>query len=71
MILTERANGRETRKKRYREEDVIHKGIDRTEAERLLITHESGTFLIRVRENGTLALSIRAAKGVLHIKLEV
>lgn len=68
--LRERANGREARK-RYREEDIIHRGIDRTEAERLLTTRETGAFLIRVRDNGTLALSIRAASGVLHIKLEL
>ncbi|VDM94054.1 unnamed protein product, partial [Onchocerca ochengi] len=68
--LRERTNGRDSRRIRYREEEIIHKGIDRFEAERQLSGQDIGVFLIRVRDNGTLALSIRANRGVLHIKLE-
>ncbi|VDN02124.1 unnamed protein product [Thelazia callipaeda] len=71
LIFTERANGRDSRRSRYREEEIVHKDIDRVNAEGKLSGHEIGTFLIRVRDNGTLALSIRARKGVLHIKLEL
>ncbi|VBB31256.1 unnamed protein product [Acanthocheilonema viteae] len=69
--LRERTSGRESRRNRYREEEIIHKGIDRIDAERQLCNQDIGAFLIRVRDNGTLALSIRANKGVLHIKLEL
>ncbi|VDK29039.1 unnamed protein product [Gongylonema pulchrum] len=69
--LRERANGRDSRRVRYREDEIIHKGIDREIAERQLSAYDTGAFLIRVRDNGTLALSIRASKGVLHIKLEL
>ncbi|EJW72201.1 hypothetical protein WUBG_16893 [Wuchereria bancrofti] len=70
-ILSERTGGRDSRRSRYREEEIIHKGIDRIDAERQLCDQDVGVFLIRARENGTLALSIRASKGVLHIKLEL
>uniref|UniRef100_A0A0R3RRY7 SH2 domain-containing protein n=1 Tax=Elaeophora elaphi TaxID=1147741 RepID=A0A0R3RRY7_9BILA len=69
--LRERTSGRESRRNRYREEEIIHKGIDRVDAERQLCDQDIGSFLIRVRDNGTLALSIKANKGVLHIKLEL
>ncbi|KAM3720658.1 Protein soem-1 [Dirofilaria immitis] len=69
--LRERTNGRNSRRTRYREEEIIHKGIDRIDAERQLFDQDIGVFLIRVRDNGTLALSIRANRGVLHIKLEL
>ncbi|VDM09924.1 unnamed protein product [Wuchereria bancrofti] len=69
--LRERTGGRDSRRSRYREEEIIHKGIDRIDAERQLCDQDVGVFLIRARENGTLALSIRASKGVLHIKLEL
>lgn len=45
--------------------------MDRVEAERCLLNHEIGAFLIRKRDNDNLALSIRAVNGNLHIKLEV
>lgn len=70
-IFSEHASGRDSRGSRYREEEIIHKGVDRVDAERQLADQDTGTFLIRVRDNGTLALSIKASKGVLHIKLEV
>ncbi|VIO96051.1 Uncharacterized protein BM_BM7177 [Brugia malayi] len=63
--------GRDSRRSRYREEEIIHRGIDRIDAERQLCDQDIGVFLIRARDNGTLALSIRANKGVLHIKLEL
>lgn len=69
--ILESTSGRDSRRNRYREEEIIHKGIDRIDAERQLCDQDIGAFLIRVRDNGTLALSIRANKGVLHIKLEV
>ncbi|VDK75974.1 unnamed protein product [Litomosoides sigmodontis] len=71
--LRERTSGRDShsRRNRYREEEIIHKGIDRIDAERQLCDQDIGAFLIRVRDNGTLALSIRANKGILHIKLEL
>uniref|UniRef100_A0A915Q6A7 SH2 domain-containing protein n=1 Tax=Setaria digitata TaxID=48799 RepID=A0A915Q6A7_9BILA len=69
--LRDRANGRDSRRFRYREEEIIHKGIDRVDAERQLSGHDIGAFLIRVRDNGALALSIKASRGVLHIKLEL
>ncbi|EFO19673.1 hypothetical protein LOAG_08817 [Loa loa] len=69
--LRERTSGRDSRRSRYREEEIIHKGIDRVDAERQLGDQDIGAFLIRVRDNGTLALSLRANKGVLHIKLEL
>lgn len=69
--LRERTNGRDLRRICYREEEIIHKGVDRVDAERQLSAYDIGAFLIRVRDNGTLALSIRATEGVLHIKLEM
>ncbi|KAK6105978.1 SH2 domain family protein [Brugia pahangi] len=69
--LRERTGGRDSRRSRYREEEIIHRGIDRIDAERQLCDQDIGVFLIRARDNGTLALSIRANKGVLHIKLEL
>ncbi|CAG9535550.1 unnamed protein product [Cercopithifilaria johnstoni] len=69
--LRERTSGRNSRRNRYREEEIIHKDIDRVDAERQLCDQDIGVFLIRVRDNGTLALSIKANKGVLHIKLEL
>uniref|UniRef100_A0A183UMB9 SH2 domain-containing protein n=1 Tax=Toxocara canis TaxID=6265 RepID=A0A183UMB9_TOXCA len=59
------------RRERYREEELIHHGVDRLEAERRLHNCRIGSFLVRMRDNGSLALSIRANKGILHIKLEL
>lgn len=60
-----------TRRERYREEELVHYGVDRLEAERRLLNCRIGSFLVRMRDNGSLALSIRANKGILHIKLEL
>ncbi|VDN52811.1 unnamed protein product [Dracunculus medinensis] len=66
-----RFNGQNSSKReRICEEDLVHKNMDRVEAERCLLNHEIGAFLIRRRDNDNLALSIRAVNGNLHIKLE-
>ncbi|VDK44320.1 unnamed protein product [Anisakis simplex] len=72
LVLSERLN--ETgivKRERYHEEELVHRGVDRLEAERRLLNCRLGSFLVRVRDNGNLALSIRANKGILHIKLEL
>lgn len=59
------------RREKFSERDLIHYGIDRVLAEDRLIGCELGKFLVRLRENNSLALSIRANNRVLHIKLEL
>lgn len=63
--------GNVPRRERYREQDLIHHGVDRDMAERRLLDCKLGSFLVRMRDNGDLALSIRAHERVLHIKLEL
>uniref|UniRef100_A0A7E4VY96 SH2 domain-containing protein n=1 Tax=Panagrellus redivivus TaxID=6233 RepID=A0A7E4VY96_PANRE len=56
---------------RFNENELIHDGIDRCDAEALLLPRPVGEFLLRKRtDGGNLALSLRASEGVLHIKLE-
>ncbi|MFH4974057.1 hypothetical protein AB6A40_000766 [Gnathostoma spinigerum] len=65
-----RMNSGNVRHEQYREADIIHDNMDRTQAEAQLCKREVGCFLVRRRNDGNLALSIRASTGVLHIKLE-
>uniref|UniRef100_A0A914Z662 SH2 domain-containing protein n=1 Tax=Panagrolaimus superbus TaxID=310955 RepID=A0A914Z662_9BILA len=57
-------------KKLPHEDELIHENIDRLEAEYLLNARKIGDFLLRKRQEGNLALSLKASEGVLHIKLE-
>uniref|UniRef100_A0AC35G380 SH2 domain-containing protein n=1 Tax=Panagrolaimus sp. PS1159 TaxID=55785 RepID=A0AC35G380_9BILA len=57
-------------KKLPHEDELIHENIDRLEAEFLLNSRKIGDFLLRKRQEGNLALSLKASEGVLHIKLE-
>ncbi|VDD88167.1 unnamed protein product [Enterobius vermicularis] len=66
-----RTNGIFLGREGYFERDFIHYDVDRVLAEGRLINCDVGTFLIRLRQNNSLALSIRATKKVLHIKLEI
>uniref|UniRef100_A0A0K0DH73 SH2 domain-containing protein n=1 Tax=Angiostrongylus cantonensis TaxID=6313 RepID=A0A0K0DH73_ANGCA len=52
------------------EETLLEKNIDRVGAEKLLESRSLGDFLLRSRGEGSAALSLRGASGVLHIKLE-
>ncbi|KJH47508.1 SH2 domain protein [Dictyocaulus viviparus] len=52
------------------EETLLEKNIDRIGAEKLLESRGLGDFLLRSRGEGSAALSLRGATGVLHIKLE-
>jgi hypothetical protein len=54
----------------FHEDKLIHENIDRIAAEELLYSRQIGDFLLRKRQEGNLALSLRASEGVLHIKLE-
>uniref|UniRef100_A0A0N5ABJ8 SH2 domain-containing protein n=1 Tax=Syphacia muris TaxID=451379 RepID=A0A0N5ABJ8_9BILA len=53
------------------ERDFIHYGVDRVLAENRLMRCDVGTFLVRLRHNNSLALSIRSNNRILHIKLEL
>ncbi|CAJ0594239.1 unnamed protein product [Cylicocyclus nassatus] len=52
------------------EEALLERNIDRVGAEKLLESRGLGDFLLRSRGEGSAALSLRGATGVLHIKLE-
>ncbi|KAK6731711.1 hypothetical protein RB195_007898 [Necator americanus] len=52
------------------EETLLERNIDRVGAEKLLESRGLGDFLLRSRGEGSAALSLRGATGVLHIKLE-
>jgi len=58
------------RVKTFDEASMVHEQLDRVEAEKLLNIMEMGDFLLRRRPDQNLALSLKAAEGVLHIKLE-
>jgi len=65
--------GMSQNKGRYKYDDsqLVHDtSLSRVEAEKLLSHHQIGVFLVRLREEGNLALSLKASDGVLHIKLE-
>ncbi|PIO55930.1 SH2 domain protein [Teladorsagia circumcincta] len=49
---------------------LLERNIDRVGAEKLLESRGLGDFLLRSRGEGSAALSLRGATGVLHIKLE-
>lgn len=52
--------------------DEVHmeQNMNRTEAEKRLETRQLGDYLLRSRGEGSAALSLRATKGVVHIKIE-
>lgn len=47
----------------YNETNMIHNKMERVEAERLLKPMEVGDFLLRKRNEGNLALSLRSIEG--------
>ncbi|KAI1724448.1 SH2 domain-containing protein [Ditylenchus destructor] len=51
--------------------EMVHEGMERGQAEEMLKSMEVGDFLLRRRNDGNLALSLRSSDGVLHIKLEM
>ncbi|VDP51701.1 unnamed protein product [Heligmosomoides polygyrus] len=55
---------------RSEEETLLERNIDRVGAEKLLESRGLGDFVLRSRGEGSAALSLRGASGVLHIKLE-
>lgn len=48
----------------FHEDELIHENIDRIEAEQLLYSRMIGDFLLRKRQEGNLALSLRASEGM-------
>ncbi|CAD6191010.1 unnamed protein product [Caenorhabditis auriculariae] len=52
------------------DEVLLEKNVDRVEAEKRLESRPLGDFLLRSRGEGSAALSLRASRGVLHIKIE-
>ncbi|KAI6181552.1 SH2 domain-containing protein [Aphelenchoides besseyi] len=54
----------------FDESTMVHEQMDRVEAEKRLEPKQVGDYLLRRRNDGTLAMSLRATDSVLHIKLE-
>lgn len=50
--------------------DLVHEQMERADAELLLGACPLGTHLLRRRPDRSLALSLKASEGVLHIKLQ-
>lgn len=48
---------------KYDESHILHDGIDRVEAEKMLQSLDIGDFLLRRRPEGNLALSLKASDG--------
>lgn len=52
-------------------DDLVHEQMERADAELLLGALPLGTHLLRRRPDQSLALSLKASEGVLHIKLQL
>ncbi|CAO4363489.1 unnamed protein product [Caenorhabditis nigoni] len=67
-----RRKQRDESKRRRPSDSEIHmeQNMNRVEAEKRLEHRNLGDFLLRSRGEGSAALSLRATKGVVHIKIE-
>ncbi|KAI6183279.1 SH2 domain-containing protein [Aphelenchoides bicaudatus] len=54
----------------FDEATMVHEQMDRVEAEKCLAARQIGDYLLRRRQDGNLAVSLRATDTVMHIKLE-
>ncbi|CAI2293174.1 unnamed protein product [Caenorhabditis sp. 36 PRJEB53466] len=60
----------ESKRRRPSDEIYLEQNMNRVEAEKKLEHRQLGDYLLRSRGEGSAALSLRATKGVVHIKIE-
>ncbi|CAB3407291.1 unnamed protein product [Caenorhabditis bovis] len=66
-----RQNREESRRRREScDDNILETNVDRVEAEKRLESRPLGDYLLRSRGEGSAALSLKATKGVVHIKIE-